>query len=95
MVMGAYAPRWVNAHYGGTNVRAICFVADRAQQAYTGRLTDEQIVTIALRASGHYGTCMDYLLRTAASLRTHGIADTRLARLAEQVAVAQRRLHAT
>jgi cation transport protein ChaC len=85
MVMGTYMPRWVKADLGRQAVRAIAFVVDRDKPGYTGRLGDQQIVSIALKACGHYGTCADYLVRTAASLEHAGIADPRLSRLARLV----------
>jgi cation transport protein ChaC len=85
MVMGTYMPRWVKAKIGGHVVRAITFVVDRTKPGYAGRLNDRQIVSIALKASGHYGTCSDYLIQTATSLEIAGIADTRLSRLARLV----------
>ena len=92
MVVGTYLPRWVKADVGGKQVRAIAFVVNRRKPGYTGRLHDHQIVSIALRACGQYGTCSDYLVQTAASLETAGIADqrmTRLARLVVQASVAE------
>jgi len=88
MVMGTYMPRWVKTNIGRRVVRAIAFVVDRSKPGYTGRLDDGQIVAIALKACGHYGTCADYLLRTATSLEHAGIADPRLTRLARMVAEA-------
>lgn len=88
MVMGTYMPRWVKTNIDGRVVRAIAFVVDRSKPGYTGRLDDRQIVAIALKACGHYGTCADYLLRTASSLEHAGIADPRLTRLARMVAEA-------
>jgi len=66
-------------------VRAIAFVVNRTKSGYTGRLTDERIVAIASRAAGHYGSCADYLIQTAASLETQGIPDSRLTRLARML----------
>ncbi|HVY07139.1 MAG TPA: gamma-glutamylcyclotransferase [Burkholderiales bacterium] len=85
MVMGTYQPRWVKADLGGDIVRAIAFVVDRTKPNYTGRLRDEQIVSTAMKACGHYGTCADYLVQTANSLEAAGIADPRLSRLARLV----------
>ena len=86
MVVGTYSPRWVRANLGGRVVRAIAFVVNREKPGYTGRLDDRQIVSIALKARGHYGTCSDYLIQTANSLEVAGIADPRLSRLAKLVA---------
>ena len=88
MVMGTYKPRWVRADIGECVVRAIAFVVNRKKAGYTGRLGDQQIVSIALKACGHYGTCADYLVQTATSLEAAGIADPRLSRLAKLVAQA-------
>lgn len=85
MLLGTYIPRWINVELDRRPVRAIAFVVDRQKPGYAGRLTDEQILSVALSAKGHYGSCADYLLNTAASLEHHGIADHRLSRLAKQV----------
>jgi cation transport protein ChaC len=82
MVAGTYMPKWINTDIGGATVRAIAFVVNRSKPGYTGRLDDEEIVSIALRAHGAYGSCADYLINTAASLELAGIADPRLSRLA-------------
>ncbi len=89
MVMGTYQPRWIGADIGGEIVRAIAFVVDRSKPGYTGRLDDRQIVATAMRACGHYGTCSDYLVQTAHSLESAGIADPRMSRLARMVVEAQ------
>jgi cation transport protein ChaC len=86
MVVGTYSPRWVGAALGDRVVRAIAFVVNRKKPGYTGRLDDRRIVSIALKACGHYGTCADYLINTATSLEVAGIADPRLSRLAKLVA---------
>ena len=86
MVGGSYLPRWVDAHTAAGRVRAVAFVMNRRRTAYAGRLTDEQIVAVALRARGHYGSCADYLTETAASLARHGIRDARLERQARLLA---------
>jgi cation transport protein ChaC len=85
MVMGTYMPRWVQADIGGRAVRAIAFIVNRRKPGYTGRLDDRKIVSIALKACGHYGTCADYLINTATSLEVAGIADPRLSRLARML----------
>ena len=86
MVVGTYSPRWVRADLGGRVVRAIAFVVNRQKPGYTGRLDDRRIVSIAVKACGHYGSCADYLMQTASSLEVAGIADPRLSRLAKLVA---------
>jgi glutathione-specific gamma-glutamylcyclotransferase len=88
MVMGTYQPRWVQADLGDRTVRAIAFIVNRKKPGYTGRLDDRQIVSIAIKATGHYGSCADYLTQTAHSLEAAGIADPRMSRLAKLVAEA-------
>jgi len=83
MIARAYLPRWVNAHIDSGSVNALTFVIDRNVSGYTGRLSDEDIVTTAMGAHGHYGSCADYLLNTAISLEQHGISDQRMRRLAK------------
>jgi cation transport protein ChaC len=88
MVAGTYMPKWINADIGDATVRAIAFVVNRSMPGYAGRLEDGQIVSIARRAHGAYGSCADYLINTAQSLEVAGIADPRLSRLAKLVAQA-------
>ncbi|NIO43321.1 MAG: gamma-glutamylcyclotransferase [Burkholderiales bacterium] len=82
MLAPAYLARWVDARMESGAVKALTFVADRATSDYTGRLSDEDIIRVAVGAHGHYGSCADYLLRTAKSLEQHGIYDQRMRRLA-------------
>lgn len=86
MIAGTYVPRWLRAATAEGPVRAVAFVIDRDKTTYAGRLDDDTIVDVALRARGHYGPCRDYLLETAASLEKMGMADVRLSRLAKRVA---------
>jgi cation transport protein ChaC len=90
MLLGTYVPRWVSVEIERRPARAIAFVVNRAMPNYSGRLSDERIVSVALQAHGHYGSCADYLLNTAASLEQHGIADRRLTRLARLLRARQR-----
>ncbi|MCW5625045.1 MAG: gamma-glutamylcyclotransferase [Burkholderiales bacterium] len=82
MVMAAYVPRWFHVATPTGPVRAIAFVVGRHFPTYAGRLTDAEIVAIARRAHGHYGSCAEYLEQTAAGLEACGIVDRRLRRLA-------------
>lgn len=91
MLARAYFARWVDAQTDSGIVKALTFVIDRKADVYTGRLSDEDIVTTALGAHGHYGSCAEYLLSTAISLEQHGISDQRMRRLARLL---QARRHA-
>jgi cation transport protein ChaC len=90
MVAGTYVPKWIGADIGDATVRAIAFVVNRSRPGYTGRLEDESIVSIALKAHGAYGSCADYLTQTAQSLEEQGVGDRRLSRLARLVAKAKK-----
>ena len=92
MIMGTYVPRWLWANTPAGRVRALAFVVNRAMAAtYAGRLADEEILHIAAAARGHYGSCADYLLETAAALEGAGLGDPHLSRLARSL---RRRLDA-
>lgn len=86
MVTGAYRPQWVRAHTAAGVVQALAFVMERSHPSYAGRLDDDAILDMVRHARGHFGTCSEYLLETAASLERHGIADARLSRLARRLA---------
>ena len=82
MIAGTYVPRWMRAWTADGPVDAVAFVVDRTKDTYAGRLDDDTIVDVALRARGHYGPCRDYLVETADSLERMSMADVRLTRLA-------------
>ncbi len=85
MISGTYVPRWMRAHTEDGPVRAVAFVVNRAMPTYAGRLDDDTIIEVAMRARGHYGPCRDYLVETAQSLEKVGMADARLSRLAARL----------
>ncbi len=85
MISGTYVPRWMRAHTDDGPVRAVAFVVNRAMPTYAGRLDDDTIIEVAIRARGHYGPCRDYLVETAQSLEKVGMADARLSRLAARL----------
>ncbi|MDC1310911.1 gamma-glutamylcyclotransferase [Burkholderiales bacterium] len=90
MLGKVYVPTWVRAKTEEGYVDAITFVIDRSTLAYTGKLDEDRIVSIALGASGHYGSCSDYLIETAKSLRYEGIQDEKIFRLADKILTRKR-----
>jgi len=92
MFMGSYAPRWLDCRldnaaedrpHEGSLVSALAFVVRRDATNYTGKLSEAQILAVFARGScGRYGTSLDYLIRTVAALREHGLRDPHLERLA-------------
>ena len=75
MLGKVYTPKWVRANTAQGVIHAITFVIDRSSAAYTGKLDGGRIVSIAMNASGHYGSCSDYLIDTAESLKQENIQD--------------------
>ena len=82
MVTGAYTPTWVRARTPAGTVDAIAFVIDHRSHAYAGRLPEADIAANIRSTGGVIGPCSEYLEKTAAGLKAHGIRDERLARLA-------------
>jgi glutathione-specific gamma-glutamylcyclotransferase len=85
MLLGSYHPTWVNFRAGGKALRTLAFVVNRGASGYTGRLPENAMLEALQTACGRYGSCADYLLRTADSLRTLGIADRQMQRLRGQL----------
>jgi len=81
MMLGSYVPRWLKVTSQGETVTALTFVVNRAAPTYAGKLPEQEVVDILTRATGHYGSAVDYLLRTVEGLQHCGIRDARLERL--------------
>lgn len=92
MVLGSYAPRWVDVKNGDGTIRALAFVVNHAHPHYAGDLPDDAIVQTLATACGKFGSCADYLLQTVASLEGHGVHDAHLAALKRRVLAACARL---
>lgn len=78
MVTGSYLPTWVKARTPRGAVPAIAFVINHRSVAYAGKLAAAEAARCIARASGLHGPCAEYLLRTLAGLREHGIEDRAL-----------------
>ena len=85
MLGKVYTPKWVRTNTPQGVINAITFVIDRSSAAYTGKLDEDMIVSIAMKASGHYGSCSDYLIDTAESLKQENIQDAKIFRLAREL----------
>lgn len=81
MPTGIYDPKWLPCRVAERTVPALAFTLSRRSPSYAGRLPDEQLVDILRHAHGRYGTTLDYLVGTAASLRACGIHDREIERL--------------
>ena len=86
MVVGSYRPRWLAVDAGGRKLTALAFVVRRDHPQYTGRLDAEREAEVLARASGAFGSSLDYLERTRVALVAHGIVDPYLERAAATVA---------
>lgn len=96
MSTGAYHPRWIDCQTPQGSVRALAFIIDQSGPAYVPEPEDDALIDIVLRASGIYGTCLEYVAQTAEALEAVGIHDARLtalvARLKNKPHQAQRSL---
>ena len=87
MPTGVYDPKWLPCRTPQGQVSALGFTLSRSSPNHTGAVPDEQMLDILKTACGRYGSTLDYLLETAASLRGCGIRDREIERL---VALARR-----
>jgi cation transport protein ChaC len=82
MFLGSYRPTWLQAKLlRRAGVEALAFVVRRDAFNYGGRLADDELVQILVRACGSKGTSLEYLQRTVAALHEAGLRDPHLERL--------------
>jgi glutathione-specific gamma-glutamylcyclotransferase len=89
MMTNSYEPRHLECRlHDGTYVPAVAFVIRRDAPNYAGRLSERQILEVFEKGScGRYGTSLEYLVNTICALRSHGIVDPHLERLARHAGV--------
>jgi cation transport protein ChaC len=75
MPTGVYDPKWLACRTAQGRILALGFTLGRASPAHHAELTETQLLHVLRRAQGRYGSTLDYLLSTAASLRECGIRD--------------------
>lgn len=85
MVMGSYSPRWITARAGRQKLRAVSFIVNHAHPHYAGKLPVDTIIKTLATARGQFGSGADYLYQTVDCLAKHGIRDSYLTRLRDQV----------
>jgi cation transport protein ChaC len=83
MPTGVYDPKWLPCRTPQGTVHALAFTLSRSSPSHVGPLADDALLSIFRSACGRYGTTLDYLLGTAASLRGCGIVDREIERLVE------------
>jgi cation transport protein ChaC len=81
MPTGVYDPRWLRCQTSGGDVMALAFTLSRRSPGFMGPIDDQQMLHILRHAHGRYGSTLDYLVRTAESLREHGMCDRESGRL--------------
>ena len=91
MLSGSYAPRWVplRASDGRLFGRGIAFTIARGGPFYAGALSEDEVVCRLATARGALGSSADYLFHTRDGLRSLGIRDPTVERLAARVAHAR------
>ena len=77
----SYIPMWLDCQTAEGVVKALVFVMDTHSKAYTGDLTDEEVLSLVLSARGCYGPCHEYVTQTSDALTQHGIQDEHLSHL--------------
>ena len=83
MPTGVYDPKWLPCRTPQGPVHALAFTLSRSSPSYVGPVPDDELLAILRTACGRYGTTLDYLVGTAASLRGCGIRDREIERLVE------------
>ena len=84
LVTNVYLERWRKVRLeGGSIVEALVYIVDREHEQYAGRMSDEQIADVVVRAAGRSGHNLDYVVSTVAHLREEGIHDPHLEAVAD------------
>ena len=78
MATGAYHPSWIDCYTSHGALKTLAFVIDQAGPAYVPEPHEDALIEIVTRASGIYGSCLEYVLQTAQALEAVGIHDARL-----------------
>jgi cation transport protein ChaC len=81
MPMDVYTPTWLPCSTPQGPVKALAFTLPRSSPSFTGQLPPETYRQIFQKASGRFGTTLDYARQTYDSLLAHGIKDPSLAAL--------------
>lgn len=71
-----YRPAWVSVAARDMCFKALTFIAERTHPQYAGHLPVEDAARRIATARGTFGECRDYLAKTVATLRSHGMVDS-------------------
>jgi len=83
MPAAAYLPKWLSCQTPQGKVEALVFVMDRSKPAYACGLSAVQQAQIVCGASGKYGACSEYVVKTVQALRAAQIRDPNLEAVAQ------------
>lgn len=81
MPTGVYDPKFLSCRTPAGNVPALAFTLSRRSPALWGDLCEAELLEILRAARGRFGSTLEYLLETHASLRRCGIRDREIERL--------------
>ena len=85
MLTGAYEARWVQASVQDREVQALTFVANRHDPSYMANANLSQTADLIATGAGVVGTCAEYFASTVQTLRSIGIHDAGIERLAGEL----------
>ncbi len=85
MWTNTYRTEWVDVSVDGQSLSALTFVVATDHFQYAGDLPVGEKVGYIAVAAGKYGTCYDYLAETVREMKAHGIRDSELEALLEEV----------
>lgn len=81
MPTGVYDPKFLGCRTPHGTVPALAFTLNRRSPAHCGGLCEDELLEILRAARGRFGSTLEYLLETHASLRRCGIRDREIERL--------------
>lgn len=81
MPTGVYDPRWLRCRTPAGATPALAFTLSRRSPNYVAELGDDELLQVLRAARGRYGTTLQYLVETAASLHRHGVRDREVERV--------------
>jgi glutathione-specific gamma-glutamylcyclotransferase len=81
MTTGVYDPKFLGCRTPHGTVPALAFTLSRRSPAHCGELCDDEVLEILRAARGRFGSTLEYLLQTHASLLRCGIRDREIERL--------------
>lgn len=85
MISGAYHAEMRPAHINGQERACICLLANKSHHRYAGDLPRDKVIECIATATGHLGTCREYLFNLVDKLDDMAVHDEDLHALARDV----------